>query len=219
MIRYVTLLLRGTVTEWSTTNTNESERTTFRTYEEFRTAFLERFTDPNPSGTTVERLLNLRQKRIEIQEFAIKVVTLVYRTMLRDQATKALVFRGLHPKDQDRVILVNSVKTENELNVKTIDQYLRRITTLIRRDEIRREGWRLENSRTETVRPATWRHGRDLMELDNMETRRKEIRKCFKYEKVGHIRRFCRQRDTLNSLETLENETVLTEKKSQDEEL
>ena len=35
-------------------------------------------------------------------------------------------------------MLTNSVKIENELNVETIDQYLRRITTLIKRDEIKR---------------------------------------------------------------------------------
>ena len=219
MIRYATSLLRGTAAEWSATNTDESGRTTFRTYEEFRTAFLERFTDPNPSGTAVERLLNLRQGRMGIQEFATKVVTLAHRAMLGDQATKALVFRGLHPKDQDRVMLANSVKTENELNVETIDQYLRRVTTLIRRDEVRRGGWRPESSRTEAVRPATWGHGGDPMELDNMETKRKETRKCFKCGKVGHIRRFCRQKDTLNSLETSENGTVLAEEGSQDEEL
>ena len=154
MIRYVTSLLRGTATEWSATNTDESGRTTFRTYKEFRTAFLERFTDSNLLGTTVERLLNLRQERMRIQEFATKMITLTHRTMLGDQATKVLVFRDLHPKDQDRIMLANSVKTKNELNVKTIDQYLRRVTTLIRRDEVRRERWRPENSKTEIVRPT-----------------------------------------------------------------
>ena len=57
------------------------------------------------------------------------------------------------------------------------------------------------------------------MKLNNIEIKRKEIRKYFKYEKVEHIRRFCQQEDTLNSLETSENETVLTEEGSQDEEL
>ena len=57
------------------------------------------------------------------------------------------------------------------------------------------------------------------MELNSMETKRKEIRKYFKYGKVEHIRRFCRQKDTLNSLETSENGTVLTKKRSQNEEL
>ena len=139
--------------------------------------------------------------------------------MLGNQVTKVLIFRDLHSKDQDRVILVNSVKTKNELNVETIDQYLRRVTTLIRRDEVRREEWRPENNKTETVQPAIWEHERDLMKLDNMKTKRKETRKYFKYGKVGHIRRFCRQKDTLNSLETSENETVLTKKGNQDEEL
>ena len=78
IIRYVTLLLRGTTTEWSATNTDESGRTIFRTYKEFRTTFIERFTDPNLLETTVERLLNLRQERMRIQEFATKVVILTH---------------------------------------------------------------------------------------------------------------------------------------------
>ena len=57
------------------------------------------------------------------------------------------------------------------------------------------------------------------MELDNIETKRKEIRKYFKYERVEYIRRFYRQKNTLNSLKTSKNETVLIEKRSQDEEL
>ena len=36
-------------------------------------------------------------------------------------------------------MLTNSIKIENELNVKTIDQYLRRVTTLIRKNEIKRK--------------------------------------------------------------------------------
>ena len=138
MIRYVTSLLRETTAEWSVTNTDESRQTTFRTYEEFRTAFLKRFTDPNPLRTTVERLLNLRQKRMKIQEFTTKVVTLIHRTILGDQTMKALVFRSLHFKNQNRVMLTNLVKMKNELNVETIDQYLYRVTTLIRRNEVRR---------------------------------------------------------------------------------
>ena len=52
-----------------------------------------------------------------------------------------------------------------------------------------------------------------------MKIRKKKIRKCFKYEKIGHIRRFCRQKNTLNNLEMSKNETVLTEEESQNEKL
>ena len=76
---------------------------------------------------------------MKIQKFVTKVITLTYRTILENQTTKILVFRDLYPKDQDRVILIKSIKTKNELNVKIIDQYLRRVTILIRRDEIKRE--------------------------------------------------------------------------------
>ena len=57
------------------------------------------------------------------------------------------------------------------------------------------------------------------MKLDNIEIKKKKIRKYFKYEKIGYIKRFCRQKNTFNNLETSENETILTKKKSQNEEL
>ena len=155
MIRYVISLLRETVTEWSVINTDESRRIIFRTYEEFKTTFLKWFTDSNSSGTTVKRLLNLRQERMEIQEFVTKVVTLIHRVILRDQTTKVLIFRDLHSKDQDRVMLINSIKIKNELNVKTIDQYLRRVTILIRKNEVRRRKWRFKNSKIKTVQSTT----------------------------------------------------------------
>ena len=52
------------------------------------------------------------------------------------------------------------------------------------------------------------------MKLDNIKIRKKKIRKYFKYEKIGHIKRFCRQKNTLNNLKTLKNETVLTKKRN-----
>ena len=45
---------------------NELRRITFRTYEEFKTTFLKRFTDFNSLETTMKRLLNLRQERMKI---------------------------------------------------------------------------------------------------------------------------------------------------------
>ena len=47
----------------------------------------------------MERLLNLRQERMRIQEFVIKVITLIHRTMLGNQTIKALIFRDLYLKD------------------------------------------------------------------------------------------------------------------------
>ena len=45
------------------------------------------------------------------------------------------------------------------------------------------------------------------------------MRKYFKCKKIGHIKRFCRQKNILNSLKTSKNETVLRKKESQDEKL
>jgi hypothetical protein len=60
------------------------------------------------------------------------------------------------------------------------------------------------------------------MELDAMTTvgaRAKETRKYFKYRKIGHIRRFCRNGNTLIILKISENGDVLVTEGSQDEEL
>ena len=35
-------------------------------------------------------------------------------------------------------MLVNSIKTKNELNIEIINQYLHRVTILIKKDEIKR---------------------------------------------------------------------------------
>ena len=52
-----------------------------------------------------------------------------------------------------------------------------------------------------------------------MNIKKKKIRKYFKYGKIEYIKRFCRQKNTFNSLKTSKNKIVLTEKESQDEEL
>ena len=52
------------------------------------------------------------------------------------------------------------------------------------------------------------------MKLNNIENKRKKIRKYFKDEKIGHIKRFYRQKNILNNLETSKNEIILIEEKS-----
>jgi hypothetical protein len=55
--------------------------------------------------------------------------------------------------------------------------------------------------------------------MATIEARTKEIQKYFKYKKIGHIRRFCRNGNTLISLEISENGNLLATERSQDEEL
>jgi hypothetical protein len=60
------------------------------------------------------------------------------------------------------------------------------------------------------------------MKLDAMatiEARAKETQKYFKYRKMGYIRRFCRNENTLIFLEISENGDLLATERSQDEEL
>lgn len=94
-------LFRKTVAEWALINIDEDEDITFGSYKEFRKSFLERFMNPNSTGTAMERLLNLQRKKMDIQEYAIKALNLSYQVDLEDQTIKTLIFRELYFKDQD----------------------------------------------------------------------------------------------------------------------
>ena len=86
----------------------------------------------------MKKLLTIKQERLSIQEYVTKVLNLVNKTELKDQTSKALIFRGFHSRDQDRIMLTNSMYIENQLNTKRIEFYLKRIIILIRRNEMRR---------------------------------------------------------------------------------
>ena len=108
-----------------------------------------------------------------------------------------------------------------------IEEYLKRILTLIRRDEVRRIGKRTTSEYekiNEKTLETTWKHKKDLMKLNEFN---KKKRKCFKCEKIGHIRRFCQSKENLSKekkdtfivFEKSENENVLKKKRSQNEKL
>jgi Retrotransposon gag protein len=65
-VRYATSLLRGQAAEWAITYIDREGYTIFQRYEDFRKEFMERFTEPNLTGTAIEKLLNLKQGKIEI---------------------------------------------------------------------------------------------------------------------------------------------------------
>ena len=83
--------------------------TTFDTYQEFNKAFLKRFTDSNSTGTVMEKLLNIKQEKLSIQEYVTRVLNLTNKTDLEDQVVKVLIFRRLYYKNQERVMLTNSL--------------------------------------------------------------------------------------------------------------
>ena len=124
-------------------------------------------------------------------------------------------------------MLINSLYFEKQLIKKDIKEYLKRISTLIRRNEIRRTREKTmseyEKSNENSTR-VIQRHERDSIKLNEFN---KKKRKYFKYEKVSHIRRFCRnkenllkeKKDTLVVFKKSENENVLKKKRSQNEEL
>jgi Retrotransposon gag protein len=215
-IRYAVSLLRGQAAEWASTHTDDEGYSTFQLYTDFRKDFMERFTEPNPVGTAMEKLLSIKQGKMGIQEYTTKALNLTQKAQVGTQAAKALVFRGLHPRDQDRIMLANSIFTEENMNEESLPTYLRRITTLLRREEVRRGGWQAgQKGQAENIHPrAIWGHGGDPMELDALTTAvdkgtAKETCKYFKCGKIGHIRRFCRSEGTLVSIKTSENGDVL----------
>lgn len=117
-----------------------------------------------------------------IQEYCTKILGLAHKAELEDQVAKALTFRGLHSKDQDRIMLANSIKTETELKNESLYTYAERIIRLIRREEVRRQDEKPE--RTEATSQARWSQEEDLMELNHLG---KETRRYFKCGKTGHI--------------------------------
>lgn len=173
---------------------NEEEVIIFQTYKEFKKALLERFTDPNSTDMMIEKLLNLWRGKMEIQEYVIKVLNLAFKSELEVQATKTLMFRGLYPRDQDQMMMINSIKTEMELKTETMKVYLERIIRLFQREEVR---WQKEKkdipADKETNVSAIWNQEEDSMELDQTE-KRKIKRTYFKCGKKEHIRRFCKEK-------------------------
>ena len=65
-IRYMISFLRGLAAEWAATYINNKRYKTFKRYRDLRRKFLERFTDPNPSGTALAQLLRLKQGHTKI---------------------------------------------------------------------------------------------------------------------------------------------------------
>lgn len=169
------------------TYTDDDGDITFGFYKKFRKSFLERFTDSNLTGSAMKRLLNLRKRKMDVQEYITKILNLSYQADLRDQATKILVFRRLHSKDQDRIMLANSIKTETELQKKSMEIYLKRIIRLLRHEEVWRQNEKQEDSAgSSTYKSAIWKQEEDLIEL-NVIKAEKKIRKYFKYRKTEHV--------------------------------
>lgn len=215
-IKYATSLLRETAAKWVLIYVDEKENTIFHHYRDFWKAFLERFTDPNPAGIAMEKLLNLRRGKMEIQEFATKMINLAHQAKLEDSAIKALIFRGLYSQDQDRVMLANSIKTEKEMQEESVEAYLERIIRLLRWKEVRRQGARESDQAGGTIyKPVTWNQGEDPMDLDKIDVQ--ESRKCFKCGKPEHIRHFCKKK-ALVAMES-GNEKLLAAKRSQKKDL
>ena len=171
-IRYMISLLRGTAAEWAATYMDDKGYTTFKRYGDLRRKFLERFTNPNPSGTALVRLLQLKQGRTRIQEYATKALTLAHQSQIGDQGPKALIFNGLSYREQEYIMLPNAQMTKEQLGKETVEEFLPRASMMLRRQEVR-NGMNSAGGKRHRMAPtkqATWGHGTDPMELDMMQT-------------------------------------------------
>ena len=186
----------------------QQKYTTFKRYGDLRKKFLERFTDPNSSKTAPAQLLQFKQGRTGIQEYATKALTLAHQSQIGNQGAKALIFNGLLYKEQEYVMLANAQMTKEQLGKETVEKLLHRASMMLRRQEVRKGMYSAggKKHRMAPIKQATWGHGTDPMELDMMQTtdKRKESRKCFQCEKAGHIRCNCRSAKGGNTLESLE---------------
>ena len=207
-IRYMIFLLRGSAAEWAATYMDNKGYTTFTKYGDLRRKFLEKFTNSNPSGTALARLLRLKQGRTGIQEYATKALTLAHQSQIGDQGAKALIFNGLSYKEQEYIMLANAQMTKKQLGRETVEKFLHRASMMLQRQEVRK-GMYLAGRERHGMAPtkqATWRHGTDPMELDMMQTtdKKKESKKCFQCGKAKHIRCNCRSARGGNTLASLE---------------
>ena len=200
--------LKGSAAEWAATYMDNKRYTTFTKYGDLRRKFLKRFTDPNPSGTALARLLQLKQGRTRIQEYATKALTLAHQLQIGNQGAKALILNGLSYKEQEYVMLVNAQMTKKQLGRETVEEFLHQASMMLRRQEVRKGMYSAGGERhgMAPTKQATWGHKTDPMELDMMQTtdKKKESRKCFQCGKAGHIRCNCcsaRGGNTLASLE------------------
>ena len=137
-IRYIISLLRGLAAEWAATYIDNKRYTTFTKYGDLRRKFLERFTDPNPSETALAQLLQLKQERTGIQEYATKALTLAHQSQIGDQEAKALIFNGLLYKEQEYVMLANAQITKEQLGKETVEEFLHRASMMLQRQEVRK---------------------------------------------------------------------------------
>ena len=200
--------LKGSAAEWVATYMDNEGYTTFTKYGDLRKKFLERFTDPNPSGTALARLLQLKQGHTRIQEYATKALTLAHQSQIGNQGAKALIFNRLLYKKQEYIMLANAQMTKEQLRRETVEEFLHRASMMLWRQEVRK-GMYLAGRERHGMAPtkqATWGHRTDSMKLDMMQTtdKKKESRKCFQCGKTGHICRNCRSAGGVNTLASLE---------------
>ena len=207
-IRYMISLLRGSAAEWAATYMDNKRYTTFTKYEDLRKKFLERFTDPSPSGTALARLLRLKQRRSGIQDYATKALTLAHQSQIGNQGAKALIFNRLSYKEQEYVMLANAQMTKEQLGRKTVEEFLHWASMMLWRQEVKKGMYLAGGERHEMAptKQATWGHRTDPMELDMMQTtdKKKESRKCFQCGKARNIRCNCHSAGGGNTLASLE---------------
>ena len=117
---------------------NNKGYTTFTKYGDLRRKFFERFTDPNPSGTALAQLLQLKQERTGIQEYATKALTLAHQSQIGNQGAKALMFNRLSYKEQEYVMLANARMTKVQLGRETVEEFLHQASMMLSRQEVRK---------------------------------------------------------------------------------
>ena len=86
----------------------------------------------------MKKLLNIKQEKLLIQKYVTRVLNLTNKTGLKNQIVRVLIFKELHYKNQERIILINLLYSKKQLTKEDIEKYLKRISTLIRRNEIKR---------------------------------------------------------------------------------
>ena len=105
-------------------------------------------------------------------------------------------------------MLTNAQITKEQLRKETVEEFLRRASMMLQRQEVRKGMYLAggKKHRMALIKQATWGHKTDPMKLDMMQTtdKKKESRKCFQCGKAGHICCNCRSAGRGNTLASLE---------------
>ena len=86
---------------------------------------------PNPTGTALAQLLQLKQRHTGIQEYATKALTLAHHSQIGNQRAKTLIFNELLNEEQVYIMLANAQMMEEQLGRDIVEDFLHQTNMML----------------------------------------------------------------------------------------